>query len=60
MLKKILKLIFIIMLIIGIYHSYRYMIKAYKFALYQDCHIKFINSNLDMEIIANICLQKLK
>jgi len=60
MLKKLLKPIFIIILIIGIYHSYVYMVKVYKFALYQDCHTRLMDSNLDMDIIANICLQKLK
>ena len=60
MLKKLLKLILKLILIIGIYHSYIYMVKVYKFALYQDCHIKLMNSNLDIEIKQNICLQKLK
>ena len=60
MIKKLLKIIFIIILIIGIYHSYIYMVKVYKFALYQDCKIKMLYQDLDIEIKQNICLQKLK
>ena len=60
MLKNLIKTMFIVMLIIGIYHSYIYMVKAYKFALYQDCEIKMIYQDLDIEIKQNICLQKLK
>ena len=60
MFKKLIKITFIIILILGIYNSYIYMVNIYKFSQFQDCGIKLLYLNLDLDIKTNICLQKLK
>lgn len=60
MIKNLTKTIFMVMLIIGIYNSYKYMNSIYKFSKFQDCEIKMLYQELDTEIKQNICLQKLK
>jgi len=57
--KKLAKTIFLITIIMAIYHSYEWMRYEIAFDKYQRCMAMNTNSNIQ-DIAINYCLQKLK